>query len=54
MRKLLSTKYSAGAFSAAMLLLRLAVGMVEGMGYTARYKHNGAMMTYGANHLVRI
>jgi predicted RNase H-related nuclease YkuK (DUF458 family) len=35
-------------------VLRQAVGMVEGMGYTARYKHNGAMMTYGANHLVRI
>lgn len=28
MRKLLSTKYSAGAFSAAMLLLRLALGIL--------------------------
>ena len=28
MKKLLSTKYSAGAFSAAMLLLRLSVGIL--------------------------
>ncbi len=34
--------------------LREAVGMVEGMGYKVRYKHNGAMITYGANHLVRL
>jgi predicted RNase H-related nuclease YkuK (DUF458 family) len=34
--------------------LRQAVGLVEGMGYKVRYKHNGAMITYGANHLVRI
>ena len=34
--------------------LRQAIGMVEGMGYKVRYKHNGAMMTYAANHLVRI
>jgi hypothetical protein len=24
------------------------------MGYKVRYKHAGAMMTYSANHLVRI
>jgi len=35
-------------------VLRQAVGLVEGMGYRVRYKHNGAMMTYSANHLVRI
>lgn len=28
MRKLLSTKYSAGAFSAAMLILRLSLGIL--------------------------
>ncbi len=28
MRKLLSTKYSAGAFNAAMLILRLGVGIL--------------------------
>ena len=35
-------------------VLRQAVGLVEGMGYKVRYKHLGAMMTYAANHLVRI
>jgi predicted RNase H-related nuclease YkuK (DUF458 family) len=35
-------------------VLRQAVGLVEGMGYKVRYKHAGAMMTYSANHLVRI
>ena len=35
-------------------VLRQAVGMVEGMGYKVRYKHLGALMTYAANHLVRI
>ena len=35
-------------------VLRQAVGLVEGMGYKVRYKHVGAMMTYAANHLVRI
>lgn len=35
-------------------VLRQAVGLVEGMGYQVRYKHLGAMMTYAANHLVRI
>jgi predicted RNase H-related nuclease YkuK (DUF458 family) len=35
-------------------VLRQAVGLVEGMGYKVRYKHNGAMTTYSANHLVRL
>ncbi len=35
-------------------VLRRAVGLVEGMGYKVRYKHAGAMVTYSANHLVRI
>jgi predicted RNase H-related nuclease YkuK (DUF458 family) len=35
-------------------VLRQAVGMVEGMGYKVRYKHVGALMTYAANHLVRL
>lgn len=35
-------------------VLRQAVGLVEGMGYKVRYKHAGAMMTYSANHLVRL
>lgn len=35
-------------------VLRQAVGLVEGMGYKVRYKHNGAMITYSANHLVRL
>lgn len=34
-------------------VLRQAVGMVEGMGYHARYKHNDVMATYAANILVR-
>lgn len=34
--------------------LREAVGLVEGMGYKCRYKHDGAIMTYAANKLVRI
>jgi putative oxidoreductase len=38
MRKLLSTKYSAGAFSAAMLLLRLGLGIL--------------MMAHGYNKLI--
>ncbi len=38
MRKLLSTKYSAGAFSAAMLILRLSVGIL--------------MMMHGYNKLI--
>ena len=33
--------------------LRSAVGMVEGMGYRVRYKHNGALATSAADHLVR-
>lgn len=35
-------------------VLRQAVGLVEGMGYKVRYKHNGALITYTANHLVRL
>jgi putative oxidoreductase len=38
MRKLLSTKYSAGAFSAAMLILRLGLGIL--------------MMAHGYNKLI--
>ena len=33
--------------------LRQAIGLVEGMGYKARWKHNGAMVTRAADHLVR-
>lgn len=46
MRKLLSTKYSAGAFNAAMLLLRLAVGvLMMAHGYDkllhfSKYQHD--------------
>jgi predicted RNase H-related nuclease YkuK (DUF458 family) len=35
-------------------VLRQAIGLVEGMGYKVRCKHEGAMTTYSANHLVRI
>lgn len=35
-------------------VLRQAVGLVEGMGYNVRYKHLGTLITYAANHLVRI
>lgn len=39
MKKLLSTKYSAGAFSAAMLILRLGVGLLMlNQGYTKLIK----------------
>ncbi len=34
--------------------LRQAIGFVEGMGYQARWKHEGAIITYAANHLVRL
>lgn len=34
-------------------VLRQAVGLVEGMGYTARYKHGGVQATCSANYLVR-
>jgi len=33
--------------------LRQAIGLVEGMGYKARWKNNGAMVTKTADHLVR-
>jgi len=36
------------------LMLRQAIGLVEGMGYRVRYKRNGAAIQYAANHLVRI
>lgn len=35
-------------------VLRQAIGLVEGMGYKVRCKNLGAMVTYAANHLVRI
>lgn len=34
-------------------VLRQAIGMVEGMGYKARCKKQGAQATYAANYLVR-
>lgn len=34
-------------------VLRQAIGLVEGMGYKARWKHNGVMATYSANLLAR-
>jgi uncharacterized protein len=34
-------------------VLRQAIGMVEGMGYSARCKKQGAQATYAANYLVR-
>lgn len=34
-------------------VLREAVGLVEGMGYAVRYKHNGAMSTCSADHIVK-
>lgn len=34
-------------------VLRQAIGMVEGMGYNARCKHNGCMATSAADALVR-
>lgn len=33
--------------------LRTAIGMVEGLGYKVRYKHNGALATSAADYLVR-
>ena len=35
-------------------VLRQAVGMVEGMGYSVRYKTLGPIATYAADHLVKI
>lgn len=35
-------------------VFRQAVGLVEGMGYVARFKQFGALTTYAANHLVRL
>jgi uncharacterized protein len=34
-------------------VLRQAMGMIEGMGYNPRCKHNGVMMTYAADYLIR-
>ena len=34
-------------------VLREAIGLVEGMGYRARCKRNGAMVTYAADRLVK-
>ena len=34
-------------------VLRQAIGLVEGMGYKARWKHTGVMATYSANMLAR-
>ena len=34
-------------------ILRQAIGMVQGMGYNVRWKHNGVLATKGADHLVR-
>lgn len=35
-------------------VLRQAVGLVEGMGYSVRYKSLGPIATYAADHLVKI
>ena len=35
-------------------VLRQAVGLVEGMGYKVRYKTLGPVVTYAADHLVKI
>ncbi len=36
------------------IILRQAIGLVEGMGYNVRIKGGGASIQYAANHLVRI
>lgn len=35
-------------------VLRQAVGLVEGMGYSVRYKTLGPVVTYAADHLVKV
>lgn len=35
-------------------VLRQAVGLVEGMGYSVRYKTLGPIATYAADHLVKV
>jgi putative oxidoreductase len=51
MKKLLSTKYSAGAFSTAMLLLRLGAGiLMMGHGY-GKLIHFGTMRSSFINFL---
>ena len=51
MRKLLSTKYSAGAFSAAMLILRLAVGILMMMHGYDKLIHFGELQHKFMNFL---
>lgn len=47
MKKLLSTKYSAGAFSAAMLILRLGTGLIMmNLGYTKLIKFSEMKDTF--------
>jgi hypothetical protein len=35
-------------------VFRQAVGLVEGMGYSVRYKTLGPIATYAADNLVRV
>jgi putative oxidoreductase len=51
MRKLLSTKYSAGAFNAAMLILRLGVGILMMMHGYDKLKHFGDLQHKFMNFL---
>ena len=51
MRKLLSTKYSAGAFSAAMLILRLGVGILMMMHGFDKLIHFGELQHKFMNFL---
>ena len=51
MRKLLSTKYSAGAFSAAMLILRLGVGILMMMHGYDKLIHFGELQHKFMNFL---
>lgn len=51
MRKLLSTKYSAGAFSAAMLILRLAPGILMMAHGYSKLIHFGEMQHKFMNFL---
>jgi putative oxidoreductase len=52
MKKLLSTKYSAGAFSTAMLVLRLTVGILMMMHGYDKLVHFGAKQNTFMNFLV--
>jgi putative oxidoreductase len=51
MKKLLSTKYSAGAFSTAMLVLRLGVGILMMMHGYDKLVHFGAKQNTFMNFL---